>query len=184
MTAEQDPVDRVIDRAARQLTSGNPSDRLTADVLSRIEQSGLEPSLRPSGSWGPGLSWQVATLGVVAVAIVLLLFVSRQTGPRPISSEGSDGVSTDRVARDGQTLSLPDPKEAADPVALETKAPTEVAPTVPLRPRESEPFPAVPPIEIRSINLGPIETPGIEIARLEISPIRLDPVEPIRQETP
>jgi hypothetical protein len=184
MTAEHDSLDRIIDEAARQLTTGKPSAPLAAKVLSRIEQSEVESGFRASGWWQLVRSpWQIAAAGAVALALVLLLFASYQTGERSISGDGSDRPRTDTAMRNRQTISPPNLKETADSVLLETTASAGVTPTARLQ-RELEPFPTVPPIEIRSINLTPIETPRIEIARLEISPIRLDPVEAVRQETP
>jgi len=183
MTAVHDSLDRVIDEAARQLTTGTPSARLAARVLKRIEESEVESGFR-SGLWPlVGSPWRIAAAGAVALAVVLLFFASRQTGERSIPGGGSDRMSADTTTLNRLTNSPPDLTATADSAVLETTASAPAAPTARLT-QFSEPFPLVPPIEIRSINLAPIEMSGIEIARLEVLPIRLDPVEAVRQETP
>jgi hypothetical protein len=179
MTAQHDPVDRVIDEAARQMTTSDPSVRFAAEVLTRIEQSDSESA----GWWLLRSRLRIATAGALALAVVLLLVVSQQTVERPIPSEASRTVSTDTVAQDRRTFNAPTVQELAEPGVVAADQ-TPVLGASAARRRAFEPFPAVPPIEIGSIHLEPIEMAGIEVALLEISPIRINPVGIARQETP
>jgi len=179
MTAQHEPVDGVIDEAARQMTAGDPSVRFAVEVLTRIEHSNHESE----GWWSLRSSWQIATAGALALTVVLLLVVSRQTVERQISSEASRTMSTDTVAQDRRTFNAPTVQQPAEPGVV-TADQTPVLGAAAARRRAFEPFPAVPPIEIGSINLEPIEMAGIEVALLEIPPIRIDPVGIARQETP
>jgi hypothetical protein len=176
MKMEDDRVDDLIDQAARQMTSGNPSAVFAAGVLDRIERAN-PPSGTETPLWSP---WRFATAGAFALAVLLLFLSSRQTVQGPIPEEPSRITNADN------------PTEASVPVSspsVEAPAKAHVAPirstrsSVQSRPAP-EPFPTVPPIEIESITLDPIEIAGIEVALLEIAPIRIEPVGIARLETP
>ena len=178
MTMEHDPVERAIDRAAHQLSTGDPSAGFVTEVLNRIDQSELVPEARWL-FWSP---WRLATAGAVALAVILLLLLSRQTVRQPLPVEPSRVASADIAAESRRAENVPSADDVSEPTAAVTPTPT---PRISVsRRRESEPFPVVPPIEIESITLDPIEMAGIDVALLEISPIRIDPVGITRQETP
>jgi hypothetical protein len=176
MKMEDDPIDDLIDQAARQMASGNPSVVFAARVLDRIERANP-----PSGAQGPLWSpWAFATAGALALVVLLLFLSSRQTvqGPIPNKPSSADNLSETSAPVSSPSVELPAQAVAAD-VALMRSTPLSVQ----SRPAP-EPFPTVPPIEIESITLDPIEMAGIDVALLEISPIRIEPVGIPRQETP
>jgi hypothetical protein len=179
MTMKDDRVDDLIDQAARQMTSVNPSPDFAAGVLDRIERANPASGTR----WPLRWPWRVATAGALALVVVLLFLSSRQTVQRPIPSEPSRITSADNQAETSAPVSSPGVEVPAKAVAAQG-APIRSS-LVSVQSRHAlEPFPTVPPIEIESITLDPIETAGIDVALLEISPIRIEPVGITKQETP
>jgi hypothetical protein len=177
MTTERDLLERAIDQAARQMTAIDPSPDFVARVLGRIEQSD-----HGSGAQKPfSPLWQLAA-GGLALAIVLLLLLSRQAFRQSIPVEAPNVTRTADISKSRPASSAP---RIEVPAAIAASvAPVRASRRPGQRERASAPFPAVSPIEIPSINLDPIEMAEIEVARFEISPIRIDPVRISRQETP
>lgn len=177
MKTDDDRVDDLIDRAAHQMTSGNPSAAFAAGVLDRIERA-TPPSGTQRPFWSP---WRFATAGALALVVLLLFLHSRQTvqGPIPNKPSSADNLSETSAPVSSPSVELPAQAVAAD-VALMRSTPMSVQ----SRPAPPEPFPTMHPIEIESITLDPIEMAGIDVALLEISPIRIEPVGIPRQETP
>ena len=179
MKMEDDRIDDLIDQAARQMTSGNPSADFAGGVLDRIERANA-----PSGTpWPLRSPWRVATAGALALVVVLLFLSSRQTIHGPIPNELSRITSADNPAETSVPVNTPSVEAPAKAVATHVAPMRSTRLSVQSRPAP-EPFPTVPPIEIESITLDPIEMAGIEVALLEISPIRIEPVGIARQETP
>ncbi|MGH9148093.1 MAG: hypothetical protein ACRD1Q_15385 [Vicinamibacterales bacterium] len=179
MTMKDDRVDDLIDQAARQMTSVNPSADFAAGVFDRIERT--HPASSPR--WPLRSPGRVATAGALALVVVLLFLSSRQTVQGPNPSEPSRITSADNLAETSAPVSSPSVEVPAKAVAAQVAPIRSSLVSVQSR-RALEPFPTVPPIEIESITLDPIEMAGIEVALLEISPIRIEPVGITRQETP
>ena len=179
MKLEDDRVDDLIDQAARQMTSGNPSAVFAAGVLDRIERAN-PPSGTQRPLWSP---WRFATAGAFALAVLLLFLSSRQTVQGPIPEEPSRITNADNPTEASVPVSSPSVEAPAKAVAAHVAPMRSTRSSVQSRPAP-EPFPTVPPIEIESITLDPIEMAGIEVALLEISPIRIEPVGIARLETP
>ena len=179
MKMEDDRVDDLIDQAARQMTSGDPSAAFAAGILDRIERAN-PPSGTQRPLWSP---WRFATAGALALVVLLLFLSSRQTVRQPIPSEPSRITSANNLAESSAAVSSRSAEAPAEAVAAPVVAPRSSRVSVQSR-RALEPFPTVPPVEIESITLDPIEMAGIDVALLEISPIRIEPVGIPRQETP
>lgn len=177
MTWQQDPVDRAIDAAARQMTAGKPSARFAAEVLARIEQSKPEPRWL----WSRTLRGRMVMAGGVVLGIVALVTVSRQM-PQPVTETpiAERTVSVAETVQPSNTPTIEQQVERVAPMVVQGL----VSPASGLRRREPAEFSEVPAIELDSIALDPIEMAGIGLARLEIAPITIDPVSISRQETP
>jgi hypothetical protein len=179
MSIEHDAVDRVIDEAVRQMTTGEPPKHLADAVVGRIERSSTSVVARLPLR----VRWRVATVSALALAIVLLLLVSRETVRRPVPNRPPGVASLDHRTESRPAERPASVEEPPAPVAAPVSSSPMTRPSIP-RGREPEPFPIVPPIEIESITLDSIEMGGIDLAVLEIPPITLDPVSVTRQETP
>lgn len=178
MMWHQDSVDRAIDEAARQMTTGEPSARFAAEVLARIEQSEPEPGWLWPRTWRR----RIAMAGALGLGIAVLVSVSWQR-PQSVTEEPSIAERTVSVAEKVQPSNTPNLGQQVERVApMVVQGP--VSRTSGVQRRETVEFSDVPAIELDSIVLDPIEMAGIGLARLEIAPITIDPVSISRQETP
>lgn len=165
----RDPIDALIDSAARQMVAGEPSSSLRGAVRNRIEHRRSAWPLLP------------AVAGVAAAVVIAAVLVSRtllpDVGPTlsgPAGDRDTDRPTIERVAIpappapivESDTRSVRLARRLADEVAA---PPQEEEPLIPLI--------AVEPVEPVQIAVGnPITVESSGVMPIEVAPLQLEPL--------
>jgi hypothetical protein len=160
-----DPIDALIDEAARGLVAGEPSSSLRSSVRGRIG------ARRPVWSFIPALAGAAALL-VVAVLVgrALLGSPSERDNVRP-TIERAEGVPA----------SQPDEPAAIQPAPIPARQFTRrLATAIPPPPEEEES--PIPPIAIEPLGTAPLEAMQLAVdvssgvTPIEIAPLQIEPL--------
>jgi hypothetical protein len=148
-----DDVDERIDATARDLTEGTPSPAVRAGIARQIATQRV--------------AWRFPVWGAVAAAVSLIV-VGVIFWPEPVR----EPVTPERAV-------LTEPNEPASAVAA-GRLPPEPAPE---RPREMarpiaatyvQTAPTSEPVIVEALDVGPLESPSLEVRALEVAPVPLD----------
>ena len=157
-----DPLDRLIDDAARRMTMGEPSARFEDVVRARLERgvSGVH-----FGGFGRGL--QVAVTAMVVVAFLFLVWDAWRPAPPPRTAAGVPAAMPQDIVLNENSADVRTP--AAQPRSLSAQ---QQRPT-----RTTRPLPALEPLALESLRLEPInDALRVDLATIEVMPLWLDPM--------
>ena len=166
-----DPVDALIDEAARRLVAGEPSSALRRGIRDRIDRR------RPG--WSPVPVWGAAAAALVAVAFVARMFLGAPD--RPDNVVATDDPPT---VKSGAQVVAPPAPAMIQPEPIAVRQLRRVA-TVPLPLPEEEPL--IPPITIEplaTVPLSAVPLSAVQIAvnessgplPIEIEPLQIEPL--------
>jgi hypothetical protein len=161
-----DPIDRLIDHAARGMTMGEPSARFEDLLQARLKKPRPVSLLFGFHVDGVNRGFQVVFTATVVVMLVLLAWLARRP-PQPPSTAAGIPAATERdiplaESRIGTNTSATDPGTLA---AQRQRAG-----------RMTRPLPPIEPLALESLALEPIdEAPPLDLAAIEVAPLRLDP---------
>ncbi len=165
-------LDKLIDRAAREMVSGEPSRSFTYDVMSQV-RGHVEPARRRF----------VFAIGIVSVAavgaVILIVMLNRAsvpvTGPqaqRPEMPEARTVEQVTPVTTPARAAPRPESRQVVRlPVQPDAEASIALAPVMTsLEPLGTE------PIVLSALDVPPLESPAMTIEDIEIEDITIEPL--------
>jgi hypothetical protein len=162
-----DPIDRLIDHAARGMTMGEPSARFEDLLQARLERP--RPVSLLSGFHVDGLSrgFQVAVTATVVVTLVLFVWLARRPAPPPSTGAGIPAATQRDISLAESRIDTS--TSATQPGTLSAQRQRANRTTLLLPPIE--------PLALESLALEPIdEAAPLDLAAIEVAPLRLDPM--------
>jgi hypothetical protein len=171
-------LDRVIDAAAQQMVSGEPSDALTGAVIARIGAAADAPRPQP-------FVWATVSVGAIACAVIAVTLLTR--GPEPISPNPVRSSSIQLTAEPPSSVDT-QPRAVIENIELSRRR-------VERRPRDASQFwaglkadttananaviahdNALEPIPFESFAPQPIDIAAITIESATVGEIVVDPI--------
>ena len=168
----RDPVDALIDSAARQMMGGEPSASLRNAVRDRIEHR------RPM--WPLVPAWGVAASVAVAALIVGTVWLGRPGASDPTRPTGQPTIERAAIPVEQQpAVVAPDPDSVGSPwpAAARDERLADDAAALPQEDESLIPPIAIAPLEPEQIAVGsPIAVESSGIMPIEIEPLQLEPL--------
>ena len=162
-----DPIDRLIDHAARGMTMAEPSARFEDRLQARLKRS--RPVSLLSGFHVDGLSrgFQVAVTATVVMMLVLFVWLARRPAQPSNTAAGIPAATPRDIPLAGSRIDTS--ASATQPGTLSAQRQDAGRMTLPLPPIE--------PLALESLALEPIdEAPPLDVAAIEVAPLRLEPM--------
>ena len=162
-----DPIDRLIDHAARGMTMGEPSARFEDRLQARLKRP--RPVSLLSGFHVDGLSrgFQVAVTATVVVMLVVFVWLARRPAQPPSTAAGVPAATQRDIPFAESPIDTS--TSATQPGTLSAQRQGAGSVTLPLPPIE--------PLALEALALEPIEeAPPLDVAAIEVAPLRLDPM--------
>jgi hypothetical protein len=162
-----DPIDRLIDHAARGMTMGEPSARCEDLLQARLKRPRSVSLLSGFHLDGMSRGFRVAVTATVVVALVLFVWLARRPA-QPSSTAAGTPTATPR--------DIPLAESRTDTGTSATQ-PGTLSAQRQRAGRRPLPLPPIEPLTLEPLALEPIDkAPPVDVAAIEVAPLRLDPM--------